>query len=64
MRECVNVRHKPIDWHVGTQKYLHLPEEPEAFIELLTEQGLRVINSFTQRVIVRRSTVQREYQYR
>ena len=38
--------------------------EPEAFIELLTEQSLHVINCFTQRVIVRRSTVQREYQYR
>ena len=58
------MRHKPIDWHVGTQKYLLLPEEPEAFIELLNEQSLHVINSFTQRVIVRRSTVQREYQYR
>ena len=34
------------------------------FIELHTEQSLHVINSFTQGVIVRRSTVQREYQYR
>ena len=49
---------KPIDWHVGTEKYLHQPEEPEAFIELHTEQSLHVINNFTQRVIVRRSTVQ------
>ena len=62
--QCVNVRHKLIDWHVGTSKYLHQPEEPDAFIELLIEQTLRVINSFTQRVIVRRSTVQREYEYR
>ena len=43
---------------------MHLPEEPEAFIELHTEQSLHDINSFTQRVIVRRSKVQREYQYR
>ena len=62
--QCVNVSHKPIDWHVGTQKYLHQPEEPKAFIELLTEQSLHVINSFTQRVIVRRSTVQRMDQNR
>ena len=35
-----------IDWHVGTKKYLHLPEEPEDFIELLTEHSLHVINGF------------------
>ena len=57
--QCVNVRHKPIDWHVGTQIYLHQPEEPEAFIELLTEQSLHVINSFRQRVIFRCSTMER-----
>ena len=38
--------------------------EPEAFIELLTEQSLNVINSFIQRVTVRRSTLQRDYQNR
>ena len=62
--QCVIVRLKPIDWHVSTQKYLNQPEEPDAFIELLTEQSLHVINIFIQRVIVRRSTVQREYEYR
>ena len=59
------VCHNPTVWHMVTLKYLHQPEEPEAFIELLTEQSLHVINSFTQSVIVRRSTVQRElHQYR
>ena len=62
--QCVNVRHKPIDWHVGTQKCLHQPEEPESFIELLTKQSLHVINRFTQIAIVRRSTMQREDQNR
>ena len=33
-------------------------------MELLTEQSLHVINSFTQRVTVRRSTLQRDYQNR
>ena len=35
-----------------------------SFYRILSEQSLHVINCFTQRVIVRRSTVQREYQYR
>ena len=38
--------------------------EPEAFIDWLTEQSLNVINSFTQRVTVRRSKLQRDYQNR
>ena len=37
---------------------------PEAFIELLTEQSLHVINRFTQIAIVRRSTMQRVDQNR
>ena len=60
--QCVNVSHKPIIWHLGTQKYMHQPEEPAAFIEFLAEQILNVVNSFIQSVIVRRSTVQREHQ--
>ena len=58
--QCVNVSHKPIIWHLGIQKYLHQPLEPEAFIEFLIEQTLNVINSFIQSAIVRRSTMQRE----
>ena len=63
-QQCVNVSHKKIYWHVVTQKYLHHPEEPDAFIELLTEQSLHVINRFTQIALVRRSTMQREDQNR
>ena len=43
---------------------MHQPEEPEAFIEFLTEQSLNVVNSCIQRVTVRRTTVHGEYQNR
>ena len=44
---CVKVCHKPTAWHIGTLKYSHLPEEPEVFIELRTDESLQFINSFT-----------------
>ena len=43
----VKVCHKPTVWHIGTLKYSHHPEEPEAFIELRTDKSLQFINSFT-----------------
>ena len=43
----VKVCHKPTDWHIGTLKYSHQPEEPEVFILLLTDKSLQFINCFT-----------------
>ena len=43
----VKVCHKPTDWHIGTLKYSHQPEELEVFIELPTDKSLQFINRFT-----------------
>ena len=43
----VKVCHKPTDWHIGTLKYEHKPEEPEVFIVFNTDKSLQFINSFT-----------------
>ena len=43
----VKVCHKPTDWHIGTLKYVHKPEEPEVFILLNTDKSSQFINRFT-----------------
>ena len=43
----VKVCHKPTDWHIGTLKYSHQPEEPEVFIEWPTNKSLQFMKSFT-----------------
>ena len=43
----VKVCHKPTDWHIGTLKYSHQPEEPDVFNELPTDKSLQFINRFT-----------------
>ena len=58
----VNVCRKPMFWDVGTWKYSHQPEEPKGSNELFTYIRLQVMNIFTQVVIVRRKTVDRNNQ--
>ena len=42
----VKVCHNPTDWHMGTLKYSHQPEDPEGFIELPTDKSLQFVNGF------------------
>ena len=43
----VKVCHEPTVWHIGTLKYSHQLEEPEAVILLPTDKCLQFMNSFT-----------------